>query len=101
MLLKVSMQFSVKPSVGLKWLRWPVVAALAKEIVMAEAKPQYTPAQMQMMQEKRDADTRKKEAKAPTTKSGMGEGKLKFRSGGYVKSADGCAKRGKTKAKMV
>ena len=40
-------------------------------------------------------------AKAPTTKSGMGEGKLEFRSGGYVKSADGCAKRGKTKAKMV
>ena len=26
---------------------------------------------------------------------------MEFRSGGYVKSADGCAKRGKTKAKMV
>jgi hypothetical protein len=30
--LKVSIRRSVKPSVGLKWLRWPVVAALAKEI---------------------------------------------------------------------
>ncbi len=26
---------------------------------------------------------------------------IDFRAGGYVKSADGCAKRGKTKAKMV
>jgi len=26
---------------------------------------------------------------------------VEFRAGGYVKSADGCAKRGKTKAKMV
>lgn len=28
-------------------------------------------------------------------------GKMELRSGGYVKAADGCAKRGKTKAKMV
>jgi hypothetical protein len=38
------------------------------------------------------------------TRAGAGAGSGatgEFRSGGYVKSADGCAKRGKTKAKMV
>jgi len=38
---------------------------------------------------------------APTTSTEMGEGKLKFKKGGYVKAADGCAQRGKTKGRMI
>ena len=41
------------------------------------------------------------EEKAPTTKTNMGEGKLKFKGGGYVRAADGIAQRGKTKGRMV
>jgi hypothetical protein len=48
---------------------------------------------------------REKEAKAPTTRSTMGEGKLRlFRAGGSVSAsrrADGCAQRGKTRGKMI
>jgi len=56
-------------------------------------------------QEMQDQRLREKEAKAPTTRSTMGEGKLRFfRSGGAVSAsrrADGCAQRGKTRGKMI
>jgi hypothetical protein len=41
------------------------------------------------------------EEKAPTTKTNMGEGKLKFKGGGYVRAADGIAQRGKTKGRVL
>ena len=45
------------------------------------------------------------EEKAPTTKTNMGEGKLKFKGGGSVSSAskraDGIAQRGKTKGRVL
>lgn len=50
----------------------------------------------------REEQRRKKaEAQAETTRTTMGEGKLKFKKGGYVKAADGCAQRGKTKGRMI
>jgi len=56
-------------------------------------------------QEMQDQLLREKEAKAPTTRSTMGEGKLRlFRAGGSVSAsrrADGCAQRGKTRGKMI
>ena len=42
-----------------------------------------------------------KEKAAPTTKTTMGEGKLGFKKGGYVRAADGVVQRGKTRGKMV
>jgi len=64
-------------------------------------KPRPMPPEPPEMQEYRDKKMREKEDKAPTTRSTMGEGKLKFRAGGYVTSADGCAVRGKTKGRMI
>jgi len=56
-------------------------------------------------QEMQDQLLREKEAKAPTTRSTMGEGKLRlFRAGGSVSAsrrADGCAQRGKTKGRII
>lgn len=49
-------------------------------------------------EENRQAKERKAAETAPTTKTGMG--KL-FKKGGFVRSADGCAQRGKTKGRMV
>lgn len=54
-----------------------------------------------LVQEVKDAETRKKEV--PTTRTEMGKG---FKKGGSVKSsaskrADGCATKGKTRGKMV
>ena len=54
-----------------------------------------------LVQEVKDAETRKKENKAPTTRAEIGKKK-----GGSVKSsaskrADGCATKGKTRGKMV
>lgn len=60
--------------------------------------PKLTPAQQQALDEARDKERRKKEEKAPTTKTKMGE---LFKRGGYVKAADGIAQRGKTKGRMV
>ncbi len=67
---------------------------------MAEAKqpPKYTPAQQQAIQEQQDRKIREKEEKAPTTKTEMYKG---FKSGGFVKSADGVAQRGKTKGRII
>ena len=51
-----------------------------------------------------DAAMRAKEEKAPTTKTEMGKKKggcVKMAKGGYVRSADGCAQRGKTRGKLV
>lgn len=51
-----------------------------------------------------DAAQAAKEAKAPTTATTMGKKKggcVKMAKGGYVKAADGCAQRGKTRGKMV
>lgn len=66
---------------------------------MAEAKqPTYTPSQQQAIQEARDKKIREQEEKAPTTKTEM---RKMFKSGGFVKSADGCAQRGKTKGRII
>lgn len=50
------------------------------------------------LQEALDEITRRREEKAPTTKTEMGK---MFKKGGYVKSADGCCKKGKTRGKFV
>jgi hypothetical protein len=59
----------------------------------------------QTRQEYRDQQMRERESKAPTTRSTMGEGKLRlFRAGGAVSAsrrADGIAQRGKTRGKMI
>ena len=39
--------------------------------------------------------------KAETAKEETKQEEKKYRSGGYVRSADGCAKRGKTRGRMV
>jgi hypothetical protein len=61
-----------------------------------------SPQTRQDYQDKRQSEM---EAKAPTTRSTMGEGKLKpFRAGGAVSAsrrADGIAQRGKTRGKML
>jgi hypothetical protein len=46
------------------------------------------------------ADQEGKEAVEKSKKKRAG-GMTKMKSGGYVKTADGCAKRGKTKGRMV
>lgn len=50
------------------------------------------------LQDALDEMTRKKEDKAPTTKKEMG---VIFKKGGYVRAADGIAKKGKTRGRMV
>ena len=59
----------------------------------------------QRYQEMQDQLLREKEDRAPTTRSTMGEGRLRpFRAGGAVSAsrrADGCAQRGKTRGKMI
>jgi hypothetical protein len=57
----------------------------------------------EMRRARDEKERRKKEDKAPTTRTTMGE---KYRKGGKVKSsaskrADGVAKKGKTRGKMV
>jgi hypothetical protein len=47
-----------------------------------------------------DEQTRKKEDKAPTTRTEMGKGKLTFKKGGSVRGS-GCEQRGKTKGRMI
>ena len=65
--------------------------------------PTPTPAERERM--RREVEDAKKNAMqdaasktAPTTRSTMG---LLLKSGGYVRAADGIAKRGKTRGKMV
>jgi hypothetical protein len=61
--------------------------------------PTPTPAERERM--RREAEAAKQDAAsktAPTTRSEMG--KL-FKSGGFVRAADGIAKRGKTRGRMV
>ena len=60
-----------------------------------------TPAQQEALDNAQDKERRKKEEKAPTTSTTMGEGKLKLKTGGYVRAADGCAARGKTRGKII
>jgi hypothetical protein len=67
---------------------------------MAEQQ-KLTPAQKEALDKELDRQTRKKEEKAPTTATTMGEGKLKFKKGGYVRAADGIAQRGKTKGRLI
>lgn len=57
----------------------------------------------QAQQEAADAAMRAKEEKAPTTKTTMKKkgGCVKMAKGGYVRAADGCAQRGKTRGRMV
>ena len=56
-------------------------------------------------QEYQDQRLREKEAKAPTTRSTMGEGRPRlFSAGGSVSAsrrADGIARKGKTRGKMI
>lgn len=53
-----------------------------------------TPEERQALQ---DEQNRKKAEAAATTKTEMGKA---FKKGGFVRSADGCAQRGKTRGKM-
>ena len=55
------------------------------------------------MQEAADEATRRKEERAPTTKTTMKKkgGCVKMAKGGYVRAADGCATKGKTKGRMI
>ena len=62
-----------------------------------DSKP--TPAELaEMKRVKAEADRDKKEGKAPTTRTGMGD-KL-FAKGGSIRGG-GCEQRGKTKGRMV
>ena len=54
-----------------------------------------TPAEQQAI---KDAQDRKKEEAAPTTKTETGK---IFKKGGFVRAADGIAKKGKTKGRIV
>lgn len=65
---------------------------------MSDQPQKLTPAQQQALDEARDKERRKKEEKAPTTRTEMGR---LLKKGGYVKAADGIAQRGKTKGRMV
>lgn len=47
------------------------------------------------------ADQEGKEAVEKSKKGKKAGGAVKMKSGGYVKAADGCVKRGKTKGRMV
>ena len=72
----------------------------AKEMVSGAGK---TPSK-ESQQAAADAAMRAKEDKAPTTKTEIGKKKggcVKMAKGGYVRAADGCAQRGKTRGKMV
>tara|TARA_R110000868_G_scaffold9808_1_gene48307 strand:+ start:1516 stop:1734 length:219 start_codon:yes stop_codon:yes gene_type:complete len=60
--------------------------------------PKLTVAEQEALDNARDAATRKKEDKAPTTRTGMGD-KL-FAKGGSIRGG-GCEQRGKTKGRMV
>ena len=68
-----------------------------------------TAAEMQAMQEAKDAMIRKEEEARGlkmTTKDTMGQGKvvlpvIKKAKGGFVRAADGAAKRGKTKGRTL
>jgi UDP-N-acetylenolpyruvoylglucosamine reductase len=64
---------------------------------MAEQQ-KLTPAQKEALDKELDRQTRKKEEKAPTTKTEMGK---VFKKGGYVRAADGIAQRGKTKGRVI
>jgi len=68
---------------------------------MAEQKQQLTPGQREALDNEKDRLRREQEKKAPTTATTMGEGKLKFKKGGYVRAADGIAQRGKTKGRLI
>jgi len=59
--------------------------------------PETRAARKKMLEEVQDDKDREKTDAAPTTKTEMGQ---KFAKGGYVKSADGIAQRGKTKGRM-
>ena len=64
----------------------------------ADAKANRTEAEQEALDNAMDAATRKKEEKAPTTKSGMGD-KL-FAKGGSIRGG-GCETKGKTKGRFV
>ena len=48
-----------------------------------------------------ETDRRLKEKPEVEPEKKRSGGKVGYKSGGYVKSADGCAQRGKTKGRMV
>jgi len=63
----------------------------------------YSTAEIEAIMNAYDAKRREEENKAPTTRTEMSKG---FKKGGKVKSsaskrADGCAKKGKTRGKMI
>ena len=73
-----------------------------KEIPPKRGTPAYR-ARQAAIEEAKDKRRRKEEDKAPTTRTEMSKG---FKKGGKVKSsaskrADGCAKKGKTRGKMI
>lgn len=50
---------------------------------------------------KKESKPKEEPPKQETLKEEPKKEEKKYRSGGYVRSADGCAKRGKTRGKMV
>lgn len=74
----------------------------AKTMKNVNAQQSEKPPSKQSMQDAADEAMRRKEERAPTTRSTMGS---VFKKGGKVSSAskraDGCAIRGKTRGKMV
>ena len=56
---------------------------------------ELTPAEMRMLNEANEDRMAKKQMEAASRKPDL------KRKGGYVRAADGCAKRGKTRGKMV
>ena len=76
----------------------------AKTTQAVNSAPKEKMPSKQSMQEAADEAMRRKEDMAPTTKTEMGKKKggcVKMAKGGYVRAADGCAQRGKTRGKMV
>jgi len=58
---------------------------------------ELTPAEMRMLNEANEDRMAKKQQQAASKPPKLGG----MRKGGYVRAADGCAKRGKTRGKMV
>mgnify|MGYP006269287881 FL=1 len=72
---------------------------MADKPIPVEPTPKLTPEEIaRAKEETRQAKERQAAETAPTSKNTMGR---LFAKGGYVRSADGCVQRGKTRGKMV
>lgn len=67
--------------------------------MMSEPEPKLSPEQLEeLQQQRRERQQRKAADMAPTTKTEMGK---RYAKGGYVRSADGIAQRGKTRGRVM